>query len=169
MQEEIDQLNDNYTAVKEDKRPPFLTVLCILTFIGSGFAILGGLFNMMFSKFTEKTLKMSSAIMENSPSNDLLGFDMEQMIIWQKYINISSLFGGVLCLIGALLMWNRKKIGYFLYIPGAIIPAIITLLGTQHMFTGKLSGISAFGGYFTILFSVIFIVLYGINYKSLNK
>ena len=170
MQEEIDQLNNyNDSFINDDKRPAFLTLLCILTFIGSGFAILGGLFNLMFSKFTESTLKLTSTMMENNPASEFISFDVEQMMIWQKYINISSLIGGLICLAGALLMWKQKKIGYFLYIPGAIIPAIVALIGMQYMFTGKLSGFSALGGYFTVLMSVVFIILYGINYKSLNK
>lgn len=168
MDSEIDQLSENY-IVDNDKMPNFLKVLCILTYVGAGFGILGGASNLLFSDLTETSLKLTSSLMESSPANDILGLNFEQMIVWQKYINIAALLGAILCLTGALIMWKRKKIGFFIYVPGAIIPSVVTIMGMKYMFTGLLGSLTSLGGYASLLFGIAFVVMYGVNLKHMNK
>ena len=166
MEEELDQLIED--GESNGKRPMFLKVLCILTFVGSGFAVLGALFSLMFSGAMESTLKASKGAMRDIDDNGILNIDFEQIMIWQKYMNLAGILGALLCLGGALLMWRLKKIGYFIYIPGAIIPAIVGIIGTQAMFTGAVSGFASIGAYFGLLIAVVFVILYGLNFKSLK-
>ncbi len=168
MESEIDQLSYSHVT-SDDKMPNFLKVLCILTFVGAGFGILGAVSNLLLSDITEASLKLSSTILDSSPVNDVLGFDFDQMIVWQKYINIAGLLGAILCLTGALIMWKRKRIGFFIYVPGAIIPAIVTIMGMKYMFTGLLGGFAALAGYGALVFGIAFVVMYGLNLKHMNK
>ena len=168
MESEIDQLSDNH-LIDSDKIPNFLKVLCILTFVGAGFGILGGASNLLLSDLTETSLKLSSSMLDASPANELFGFDFEQMIVWQKYINIAGLLGAILCLVGALIMWKRKKIGFYIYAPGAIFPSIVAIMGMKYMFTGLLGSLASIGGYGSFLFGIAFVVMYGLNLKHMNK
>ena len=166
MEQELDQLLEGQES--GDKRPIFLTVLCILTFVGSGFASLAAIFSLMFSGAMESTLQVSKNAMRNIDDNGILDMDFEQIMIWQKYMNLSAFLGALMCLTGALLMWRLKKLGYFIYIPGAIIPAIVGIIATKAMFSGAMSGLASIGGYLGLVFALVFVVLYGLNYKSLK-
>ena len=163
MQDELDQLGKG--TVTEDKLPVFLKVLCILTFVGSGLAILSSFFGLIFSSYSEDSFRL----LESMPKNGVMDFDFTNMMKWQKYSNLANLLGSVLCLTGALLMWSRRKLGYFVYIPGAIIPGIIGVIAIGNMMSGALSGFAKIGGYANIFFGIAFIVMYGVNYKALNK
>jgi len=79
-------------------RPTFLTVLCILTFIGSGLGVLGGLLGMVGT----------SALGMFAPQGTML-------------VQILGLAASGLCLYGALQMWGLKKQGFTLYLIGAVI------------------------------------------------
>ena len=70
-------------------RPTFLTVLCILTFIGSGLGVLGGLLGMVGT----------SALGMFAPQGTML-------------VQILGLAASGLCLYGALQMWGLKKQGF---------------------------------------------------------
>ena len=82
------------------KRPTFLTVLCILTFIGSGlgllFSIIGVVASGAISGFASKL-----------PMSTVSGVGMG------KSIGILLMYAG--SLFGAIQMWNLKKLGFFIY------------------------------------------------------
>jgi hypothetical protein len=101
---ENENLDSN--ATQNGGRPTFLTVLCILTFVGSGLGLLGGLFGLLGLGFLSS---FSSSV----------GGGM----IWALIALISS----ALCLFGAIQMWGLKKMGFSLYIVGSIL-AIVTYI-----------------------------------------
>lgn len=87
------------------KRPSFLTVLCILTFIGSGLGIIGGLLGMIGS----------SALGMFAPQGTMI-------------VQIIALAASALCLFGAIQMWGLKKQGFMMYVLGALLGIIGTVV-----------------------------------------
>jgi hypothetical protein len=100
--------NENLDAGSAQKqgRPTFLTVLCILTFVGSGLGLLGGLFGLLGLGF------LSS-----------LSASVEGDMLWAVIALVSS----ALCLFGAIQMWGLKKMGFSLYLVGSVL-AIVTYI-----------------------------------------
>lgn len=121
-------------------RPTFITVLCILSFVGTGIGIISSLYYMVAAP--------SYSFMGNLTIHYAIG-----------------LVGNLLCLFGALQMWKLKKMGYFIYIAGQALPIIssVIYLG-DFLFTslGMTAMLTA------IIFPVAFIIMYGINLKHMN-
>jgi hypothetical protein len=91
----------------ENNRPTFLTVLCILTFIGSGLGVLGGILGLVGS----------SVLTAFAPAAG-------GSIIWA----LLALVASALCLFGAIQMWGLKKMGFTLYLAGSAISVIVTII-----------------------------------------
>lgn len=90
---------ENVTA-GTGKRPGFLTVLCILTFIGSGLGVLGGLLGLIGSSLPGVSMFVSEGTM---------------------IVQILGLAAAALCLFGAIQMWGLKKQGFMMYLMGAVL------------------------------------------------
>lgn len=100
-------------------RPTFLTVLCILTFIGSGLGVLGGLLGLVGS----------SALATFAPAGGGM--------LW----SVVALIAAGLCLFGAIQMWGLKKQGFMLYLAGSGISIIVSIINAVII----TSAASAFG------------------------
>ncbi len=148
------------------KRPTFLTVLCILSFIGVAFALIGGIMNYftysalatsgdMFGGLkTEAGQDMNNAM--NSMAN-ALGMDygkMATVAMIQAVLNIPIF-------IGVMMMWKQKKAGFWIYSIFEIAQPILPLV----MGLGLVGGIMATVG---LIFSIVFIILYGVNLKHMS-
>ena len=103
MEEQNVQTNAPEANVKQ--RPTFLTVLCILTFIGSG---LGVLFNLLgifgLGALTGFLAKYGGADIDSGILNPIL------MLIFSA----GSLYG-------AIMMWSLKKLGFYLYVAAQVL------------------------------------------------
>lgn len=179
----MDALDEDFkltedTGIIEKKRPAFLLVLCILTFIASGFGVIMGLVNLTGVNDVESTFRNASvgnpeaqAIFEN--------IDIAGMQSIQNTVNIIALIASVLCLAGALIMFKMKKIGFLPYVLGqvaAIYSAYLSVSLIEKM--SEVMPVAAMGdmmsmvGGATMIFSVIiaiaFIIMYGVNLKHLK-
>ncbi|MCR9173961.1 MAG: hypothetical protein NXI10_15765 [bacterium] len=83
-------------TIEQQKRPTFLTVLCILTFIGSGWGIISAL------AFQEPLMK------------EYAGYYYWVMLL----LNVGTLFG-------AIQMWQMKKIGLYIWTASEVISLIL--------------------------------------------
>ncbi len=119
--------------VQTNERPTFLTILCILTFIGSGLGVLMWLLGIF-------GLGAISSYLTN------FGGTTESGIL--KPI-LMLVFSGA-SLYGAIMMWNLKKMGFYLYVAAQVL---IVAFGWSIM---------------ALIFAVLFIVLYGLNLKHLQ-
>ncbi len=124
-------------AGAENKRPTFLTVLCILTFIGSG---LGLLFTLLGIIGTGAAGGLLSGI-PGAGSFTVAG-SMSKLIISLLLIAVS--------LYGAILMWNLKKLGFFLYSGANVVLLILSF------------------GVFSLIITAAFIVMYYVNLKYME-
>jgi hypothetical protein len=131
-------------------RPMLLTVLCILTFIGSGLNIISGLaIGTFFAEFVRiasdlaETYKLpgTEIITEGSPG----------------FFFISSLiYAGSVA--GAVLMWRMIRTGFHVY----AISQILLLIAPMYFF--KLPGPSLPD----IIFTGLFIILYSMNLRIMT-
>ncbi|WP_255069779.1 hypothetical protein [Lacihabitans sp. LS3-19] len=158
----------------ENLRPTFLTVLCVLTFLGSAFGIYSAITNYtaagMATGITQDALEEAKDQMDEAAkdekSAELVGKIMDSVsadISEDKIKNnaIASGIANLLTLVGAILMWGLDKKGFYLYVLGVIV-AVVAPLMIYDGFLGFIgSGMIAFMG-------IIFSVLYFLNVKHMR-
>lgn len=152
---------DEFVDRREGKRPVFITVLCILTWVGCGLGLISGLFQLWSYSIA------SSAINAFQQANGT-GRTGVNFIFWTS---IATLVGSLLCAIAAMFMFKQKKIGFFIYIVGQAIPIIAGFYSALAVTNGI-----GIGQSFTIvmtaagmIFPIAFIIMYGVNLKYMNK
>ena len=153
------------------KRPSFLTVLCILTFIGSGLGLLGGLLGLIGTSF-------------------LPMFSTQGTLV----VQIVGVVASALCLFGAIKMFGLYKQGFMLYVTGAVLAivgsvisamtfssavsgAMETIEGSEGVDSQAMANVGAelasaavwTGVATAVVINVLFIILYNVNRKHLVK
>ena len=145
----MDMANINET--EPAKRPTFLTVLCILTFISAGLGCL-------FSLITPLVADTFTDFLQNSPNYDEAKM-ADTIKLWQAgwgYYAPTFLLV-LVSLIGAILMWRSKKIGFHLY-----TSSNLALLFIPTLIIGIPISIAA------VVVTVGFIIMYAANFKHLS-
>jgi hypothetical protein len=140
---------------EENKRPGFLTFLCVLTFIGSGIVLLVYLITPVFVPTVLEMMRNSSATL---PPNSLDLY--EQMAItpvWKFYM--LALFSAT-AILGAIYMMKMKKIGFHIYTISQLAQ-----MATGHFLIGGNYKVS----YFSLFITALFIGLYAIYYKKFTN
>lgn len=148
----MEQINFNQENLIEDKeiRNKFLTRLCYLSFIGSGFAVLAGVF---YTLFLDQILTI--LIQNPSEMNDAMA---ETLSILPKSYFATEAILALFSLIGVIFMWNLKKIGFHFY-----TIANVLILGLPILF-----GVGSFSFENFFLISGPFIAMYAFNLKQMN-
>ena len=155
----------------EAKRPTFLTVLCILTFIGSGLGVLGGILGLLGS----------SVLATFAPAGGTV------------LVSVLSLLASVLCLFGAIQMWGLKKMGFMLYLGGSVLSLIVGIMNAMTVgaamdeineMTAEMGGemsqvndamsnvasTAAWTGFaMSLVITLVFVLMYNANRKHLVK
>jgi hypothetical protein len=141
--------NSGTPANTSTRRPALLSVLCILTFLCSGAATLLSLVGIFASSWILDMLTPFVPGLASYSSSFLIVFFFILVVIWG------------LSLWGAIVMFNRRKGGFVLY----LIPNGLLLI-LQIILT-----ISAFNVFFLlfVLISILFIVLYATQVKFLKE
>lgn len=158
------------------QRPTFLTVLCILTFIASGWGIFSNISNYMNAAVNAKVAEtlLDSTKEKISKEADSEGtsklaeqvFSGASKLIDPASIKKNALFSilaNLLTLVGAFLMFQLKKQGFWVYLAGtaiSIITPIIVYGASNILSIGMTAGIGFFG--------ILFVVLYSLNLKYLR-
>jgi hypothetical protein len=140
------------TQFEENKRPGFLTFLCILTFIGSGLSLLTQL-------LMPVTAPMTLEYMQGTSFADMPGVldAYEQLVampVWQFYM---MAFFYATSLIGAIYMLKMKRIGFHIY----AISQLLILAAYQFVIGGELKPRPM-----SLFFTLLFIGLYAIYYRK---
>lgn len=154
------------------KLPVFLKVLCILTFVSCGLTFISSIYGLLTAKQSEATMKMMMRMQHNEDMPEIVGNVQQgfaKMMEWTTTSHYLALGNVVICLAGALLMWRLKKVGYFIYIFGQILP-FISLVGMYSAVQDiPILGFSMIiGGVFAAIFSIAFIIMYGLNVKHMR-
>ena len=156
------------------QRPLFLKVLCILTFIGSGYGIINSAFTYFKANDIANIMVETQEKMNNDPKKDR---DAESKKIVDNVANnltqmtspanlrkaaIGSFITSILCLIGALLMWKLRRPGFYIYTLGTLLSIIIPF----YMFGSNL--ITNLSGGFMGFIGILFVIFYAMNLKSMK-
>jgi len=144
MSTNIDELLDEdfFRDNKPQGRPVFLTVLCILTFVGCGL--------LFILNFIALAQFISQRLPEENTTIEAISL----------FISMGST---LLCLVGAILMLRLRRAGFFLYIIGESAPLVYSLVMIEEFYYAL--NMISFAGY---LVPVAFIVMYSMNYKHLK-
>lgn len=133
------------------KRPTFLSVLCILTFISSGLGSISALLTPLFSDIMIEFLKKTPDFDETAMSETITVLQAG----WGFYL--VSFVLALCSLIGAILMWKLKKIGFHFY----ALSNIALLFAPMLMFGMAISWAGIF-------LTASFIFLYAVNLKFMR-
>lgn len=133
------------------KRPVFLTVLCILTFVSSALGIIGALFTPVMADFMIAFLTKMPGYEQEIDEQALLILKAG----WGYYLTLMGLT--ILSLTGALMMWRLQKNGFHFYtisniaiycLPSLFLPVDFNILG--------------------LVFPGVFIALYALHLKFMH-
>lgn len=130
------------------KRSDLLTVLCVLTFIGSGLAAFSNLF--IYLSYEEMLTIVDDFEVE------IPGFDM--MMSGGRRFFITGFILYTFSWAGALQMWKLKKIGFHLYTGAQIFILLLpVIMIPSYPFS-----------IFSLLFTAVFIAGYSMNLKFMK-
>ncbi len=154
---------ENQPVSEVPKRPQILTILCILSFIGNIFYFIWSIWRYLSIIKSEEFIK--SITTSKNETHGIIS-EMEQSLL-NAYENavpnlIIGLFCASICFYGVLLVWRLKRNGFFIYSVGEIIPAIASFFLDGDGLIGST------GTVLLLLLSVIWIVMYAINFKNLK-
>ncbi|CAN5377896.1 hypothetical protein BH11BAC3_BH11BAC3_19230 [soil metagenome] len=157
-------------------RPQFLTIICILTFIGSGLGIISGSVQIATSEKQANqiiiTKKKAAADIQKKGDNNAGTRFAEKMVNSMsttftaenfRKTGIAAIIGALFCIGGALLMWQLKRIGFYSYILGVLIGIVspFIIYGNDNL----MAIITSIGVGFI---GIVFIILYGVNVKHMR-
>ena len=164
-------------------RPTLLSVLCILTFIGSSWAILTNVWAYATAARSSKMISYASrrvstdslvagdSVVYRTGRKKESEFGEKMMVSFSKMFTeatikknaIGGVVSGIFTLLGAIIMWRLRKAGFYIYIAGVIIGIIVPF----YLYGNNLIavGISAFSSFF----GLVFIALYALNFKSFRS
>lgn len=167
---------ENELTQQEEKRPTFLVVLCILTFINTGLNILTSLVQLISGPTSEEQLlqekvELTKAANEMKDTGmDALANMMEQLqamtadIQANFYIAMTvALVAPLIGLFGALKMWKGQRLGFHLYIIYNLIA-----VGGIYLYVSP-QNIPSLSIIFGLLLSGVFIFMYSRNLQWMNK
>lgn len=174
MSEEVfnDELDDFNFDDEKEQRPTFLTVLIVLTWISVGLAVIGALNSLMNSGASADQIEEGMAAFDAFPNNDpnwggfmedtkeFAMYSLDNMFPIQLWTLVFYLLEGF----AALLMFNLKKNGFWLY-----VACQIGFLGIAYAFYPSGNVMTTISIVSNLVISLLFVFLYGLNLKHLTK
>ncbi len=156
----MDEIMDDNGSDQPKSLPAFLNVLTILTFVGAGLGILGGIYNISTIEKQKADLVLTEEVLRDAPGPFAdLGAYARKSIDHAVELNMTVFATCILCVFGAIMMRKMRKMGFFVYLVGQIaaIAVPLVIVGSP-------------GALFMIMyiFPVAFIIMYGVNLKHLN-
>lgn len=156
---------------EQNNRPTFLTVLCILTWVGSGFVLISQLISLATAKMTKQIAGIAEEGLDEltmQSSNELGGMFsslMGKSIQALEHITelaLVRIVGVLVVLFGSIMMWKLKKTGYYLFLMGKLI----IIIGIFLIMGGSGAAFMFIAG--PLLVAIAFSILYGVNLKALK-
>jgi tryptophan-rich sensory protein len=160
------------------KRPQFLTVLCVLSFVWCGLAFLLGVYGIIVNT-PEKMQENIENMRKFSPAG---AQQMEEQMIEQQNSTLGkiqpylSLVFLMVSFLGVMQMFKLKKTGFYIYAAAELIPYAFILVGGKQamammgsMGGGAMQTAAMVMMVLMVLFDLAFVVMYGVNLKHMNK
>jgi hypothetical protein len=157
------------------RRPDFLKVLCILSFIGCGLIILMSLVGLP-KLFQSEEMRMQELEQMEQISP---GFSEKMADIYNdpnyttKAITkfIIDISFNILTLIGVILMWKLRKKGFYIYVAAELLPYVTSIIfagdgmGILNSMPSFMSNIAYVMIALVVIFDLAFIFMYSRNLK----
>jgi len=168
------QFQNDITPV--NKRSQFLSAICILTWVCCGLMFLSTVYS-LFSNTPEKQAESIEAMRQFNPetADKMEALFAEQdmgMIILNNALGLIALG---LSAMGAYLMWQLKKKGFYIYLAGEIIPYTGFLISGKSAM-GVLDSLGSIGPaiigvvlVLMLLVDAVFVIMYAVNLKYMDK
>lgn len=151
------------------KMPQMISVLSVLTFIGSGLVILFQLYYFAAAKKIYDTAMAGQEKIDQAPAwvKNMQGPDPVG-VIQKTYdnrvpITLLTLVACILCIIGAVQMRKLKKNGFYIYLVGELLPIVTTAIFIST------AAMTSIGFYFGLVIYAVFIILYATQLKHLKN
>ena len=139
---------DSKNLINKPKRPVLLSVLCILTFIGSGLGSLSFLVTYLSFDIAQELFQEMKDIV---PGIEYVAKAGKNLFLTGSILYFFSL-------LGASLMWQLRKAGFHFYVASQILLVILPLVY-----------ISGYGiSFLDVLLSLVFIFLYATFLKIMK-
>lgn len=172
--------------VQPKKRTTFITVLCILTFVYSGFLFFSNIYGYFTAKETAEKMQLMKKMTQSDSlfakndskkaAKDTVADKESKAFTRQMFGSMATSFtednikknaigaviAAIFCLSGAFLMFRINKKGYYLYLVGTVIGIVIPL----WLYGSNLVGI--LGSVVSGFFGLVFCILYGVNLKDMK-
>ncbi|HWB24621.1 MAG TPA: hypothetical protein VG738_04035 [Chitinophagaceae bacterium] len=167
----MDQQNNFLDEFEEKQKLSTLKTLTILTFIGSGLAILSSIWTVATAESSYQKMQdlINSGKVDQLPSFVKDMYSPERMEMMRKSVEnkipifIIGIIAGALCIFGAMQMRKLKAEGYWIWLIGEILPflGIVFFLGV-----GFFSGVFM---WITLVITGVFVLLYSLQKKNLTR
>jgi hypothetical protein len=150
------------------KLPSMLNTLTILTFIGNGLGIISAIYSYSSAASNYDKVVQAQDSIDQMPDivKKMMGADpvgIARKVLENRLpILLLNLVGCLLCFYGAWQMRNLKKPGFTIYILGDVVPfiALCFFIGTSMLF--------GFTGIFSLIITLVFVILYATQLKYLK-
>lgn len=168
-----------FEAPAQKKRPTFLTVICILSFIGCAIAVLGGIYNVVKNTPEQK----AQSIEQIRSINPVMADQMEENMVAladSPYATVAPYLNLVYALItfmGVLMMWRLNKKGFYVYLVGELLPYLFMLIFWKE--TAMMMNATGGAGFvqtivivsmvLMVVFDIAFFVMYAMNLKHMKN
>lgn len=148
-------------------RSQLLTLLCILSFLSCGWGLIDSTVSFIQADAVAETTYVESKpdptkkkegskqYFEDRSSDAPAPGDPDEI----KLLAIAQFAYSLLTLIGAILMFRLRKIGYWIYVAGIAVGLVLPVV---------LVGVGALNTSFGAFFSIIFAGLYWLSIKEMN-
>jgi hypothetical protein len=156
-----DQFNPNTNPLPE--KPEFLKILCILSFVGCGISILLFGLGIMTLGLNEEAINSVWATAKQSQPK-LENLDPVAFFHQVGIVSLYNFILNIISLLGVIFMWRLNKMGLLVYAAAEIAANFFGL----SMNTGEESTSNG-GTIFMIALDLVFIVMYALNLKHMNK
>lgn len=158
--------SDSTTANSQPKRSDFLTLLCVLTFLSCTLSLIDSITSYTQTEAVARTERIDRPrkvdpnakpeyFEDRSNSDDPMPGDPDVI----RSLAATDFFYGLITLIGAVLMFFQRRVGFYVYVLGVLVGFIAPL---------AVVGISALQTSIGVFFSLIFVVLYWYSLKEMR-
>lgn len=161
MQDQRDYLQHSFEV--KPAVPNGINVLSILSFIGSGFQILGGIAAYLIIPFSAKSVPETRGLekaREMKPFSGFLRWSADATLKQYEYrmpILIVTIITAIICIYGVMQMRKLKKSGFTVYSIGEL---------ALPLFTAVL--IDVWSAIFGFVIAILFIILFWVQRKHLT-
>ena len=150
------------------KRPIFITVLAILSWVYVAIGVLGAVFNSLSSEDTQmENIDQAIAIYDNMDEMPLLNDSIAVLEASKEHIRVTNLGNLIFFLIEGIavfMMFNLKRNGFWLYTLSQI--GMVVLVIYVMPFPDMISSITVA---ITLFIVILFEVLYAVNLKHMKR